>query len=148
MDFQYARQARVVNGQNARINDFRFVVAIMMNNSPMCAATLITERHSMTAAHCLYGAGFLIRFMTLNIGAYDLRENNGVTNYLRKIKQYYLHPGYIRRLHGSNDICIIEFSPPVLLGRDLKAVALPPLNIQPSPNTPCIVWGWGKTFYK
>ncbi|XP_023237407.1 chymotrypsin B-like [Centruroides sculpturatus] len=147
MDFQNARYGRVFNGQNAKMNDFRFVVAIMMNYQPICAATLITERHSMTAAHCLYGASFFIGFMTLNIGAYDLRTNKEVTNYLRKIKRYYLHPEYLSR-NSNNDICIIEFSPPVHLGKDLKAIALPPQNIQPIPYTPCIVWGWGRTSYK
>lgn len=154
MDFSNIKD-RVVGGSDADKNAFRYASAVISKSNlrglyrtdmAMCGATLITDRHVITAAHCLYGKGSRLETMALNIGDYDTQRNDDVRNYIREIERVYLHPRYVDETF-DNDIAILEFRP-VPLGRDLRAVILPPQDTELSPGTITTVVGWGRTSYE
>lgn len=157
MDFNNIK-TRIVGGQDADINSFRFAAGLLATpgmtgqirtDSAICGCTLITERHLLTAGHCLYNKQYLMSYMKVNIGDYDTRTDNEVKNYIRGIKSIYIHPKYIDEKF-NNDICILELDNPVPLNRssDLRAAILPPQDSSLSPGTVCTVWGWGRLSYK
>ncbi|XP_023242434.1 uncharacterized protein LOC111640630 [Centruroides sculpturatus] len=51
------RKARIVGGFTAedRFDQMRFVAEIHTPKKRLCLATVVTEKHLITAAHCLYG---------------------------------------------------------------------------------------------
>lgn len=48
----FASDGRIVGGQNAKIEDYSYMAALE-ENGLLCGATIITNRHVVTAAHCL-----------------------------------------------------------------------------------------------
>jgi secreted trypsin-like serine protease len=54
---------RIVNGTNAEIEEFPFLVSLRYKSSHSCAGSLISELWIVTAAHCLGLVSFCIFFM-------------------------------------------------------------------------------------
>lgn len=48
-------QPKIVNGTDAKIEEFPYLVALMYNTSLRCAGTLLNEYWVLSAAHCLGG---------------------------------------------------------------------------------------------
>lgn len=46
---------RIVGGDLAEQNEFPWMVALSRKGKFYCGATLITQRHLLTAAHCVEG---------------------------------------------------------------------------------------------
>ncbi|XP_067135038.1 trypsin II-P29-like [Centruroides vittatus] len=157
MDFSNIKN-RIVGGSDADKDSFRFAAGLITSSSfpgrirtdqAACAGTLITEKHVMTASHCLYGKEHLRSTMRLNIGDYDTYVTNEARNYIRGVKSIHMHPRYVDETF-NNDICILELDKPVPLERssDLRAAILPPQDSSLSPGTICTVWGWGRLSYE
>uniref|UniRef100_A0A0C9S383 limulus clotting factor C n=1 Tax=Tityus bahiensis TaxID=50343 RepID=A0A0C9S383_TITBA len=157
MDFDNIK-TRIVGGSDADMTSFRFASGLIVSSSAfgpirtdsaMCSGTLITEKHILTAAHCLYDKESLRSMMKVNVGDYNTRIDGEVKNYIRGIKSIHIHPNYVDETF-NNDICILELDKPVPLDRssDLKAAILPPQDSSLSPGTVCTVWGWGRLSYK
>lgn len=150
MDFsnETATYKEITEYYDAKIEDFRFAVQLIINGHPKCGGTLITDKHVLTAVHCLYEEGKLmdINKLLLIIGNYDKEKNSNwdVQNYYRRANMIIKHSGYNPRIDNDFDIAIIELFEPVPLGRFLRAAILPPHNSPLLTGTPCNAWGWGK----
>ena len=44
---------RVTNGQNADVGEWPWIAALLMNGRQFCGASLIDDKHILTAAHCV-----------------------------------------------------------------------------------------------
>uniref|UniRef100_A0A4Q8K383 limulus clotting factor C n=1 Tax=Hadronyche cerberea TaxID=1107879 RepID=A0A4Q8K383_HADCE len=150
-------QTRVVGGKNAAPGDFPYATGLLSSGDeylgrrifgltgfrPYCGGTLVTDRHVVTAAHCVRER--ISGEITLDIGEYDLEDQKqGRT--LRNSKSLKLHPKYKAKTFNS-DIALIELSRPVKLGTNIKAAWLPPQDADIAPGTPVTVYGWGRLGY-
>ncbi|XP_023242436.1 plasma kallikrein-like [Centruroides sculpturatus] len=136
------RKARIVGGFTAedRFDQMRFVAEIHTPKKRLCLATVVTEKHLITAAHCLYRLPHLSDILLI-IGDFDISTTDEVTHEVRSINDLVIHPEFDGR-RANNDIALIGIDPPVHLGKDIKAAVLPPVNAQLPIGTMCTIWGW------
>ncbi|XP_023241457.1 anionic trypsin-2-like [Centruroides sculpturatus] len=136
------RKTRMIGGFPAadRFDQMRFVAEIHIRGKQSCLASVITDRHLLTAAHCLYDEPDLCDIILI-IGDFDISTTDELTHEVRFIEYLKLHPKFDEK-RANNDIAVIGIDPPVHLGKDIKAAVLPPLDAKLPIGTMCTIWGW------
>ncbi|XP_067135036.1 trypsin-1-like [Centruroides vittatus] len=136
------RKSRMVGGFPADWNfhQMRFVAEIHIRGKQRCLASVVTDRHLITAAHCLYDEPDLSDILLI-IGDFDISTVVEVNHEVRSIHNLVIHPEFDDK-RANNDIAVIGIDPPLHLGIDIKAVVLPPQDAKLPVGTMCTVWGW------
>ncbi|XP_058126615.1 clotting factor B-like [Anopheles ziemanni] len=96
-------------------------------SSDRCVGSVITDRHVLTAAHCLDNK--LKDEVTMYFGIYDLQKKDKClqedTCLLRKPSEFIIHDEYISN-EKNNDIAIIRFDQPLnTTARAIEPICLP-----------------------
>ena len=105
----------------------------------------MTDRHSLTAAHCLAGVETnLYSMVDLLLAEYDTTDTAAAVR--RKIRNVVLHPEF-NEATLQNDIAVITMRRPVSLGpaSRMVPVCLPPADFSPPVNSLATVTGFGTT---
>lgn len=133
-------QPTIVNGTDAEIAEFPYVVALRYNSSLSCAGTLLNDYWILTAAHCLFGDPSLttIEYATTVIG-----ENGVNGTKLVEIERYIRHEDYNGALI-RDDIGLIKLKAPLFTGLHgaVSKLAIPGSYYRT--GTPTTVVGWGR----
>jgi len=132
-------QPKIVNGTNAKIEEFPYMVALHYNSFLSCAGTLLNELWVLTAAHCLSGlpANMSIEYSTTEISnGYDGPRTAFVESYLR-------HEDYDSSLI-RNDVGLIKLKEPLDTGLHGSPVKLASPGSFYQTGTPTVVAGWGR----
>lgn len=109
LGFHVATKEYLVGGTRAYSGEFPYQVSIRLKDRHRCGGALITQRHVLTAAHCL------VNYLPSGKFANRIGQVSVVTRTMNlllrgdryKIKGVYPHEGYDRDL-VTNDIGIIE----------------------------------------
>ncbi|KFM58911.1 Tryptase, partial [Stegodyphus mimosarum] len=146
-------KARVVGGHNAGKGIFPYAIGLLdaeredeqsriMRSQPFCGATLVSDRHVLTAAHCVKER--TADHIAVDIGDYNLQEVREDNHHIvRNITKY---PDYIPGKFHS-DIAVIEFERPVDWSSGVRAAWLPSSSLELEPGTTVSVYGWGRLKY-
>jgi len=137
--------ARVVNGETARPHSWPWQMLLLVvdeDQTPVsyCGATLFTDRHILTAAHCVhqYFPPFIFLFSgqhTFNLSV-SLRSGHQVNG-------IYIHEGY--NAYYQNDIAILTIEPPVRFDSFIQPICLPtPDSPVLQANEELVAIGWGR----
>ncbi|PVU91867.1 hypothetical protein BB561_004163 [Smittium simulii] len=135
---------KIVNGFEAKITDFPFIVFVYIDlkvTGEACAGTLISENVVLTAAHCMYNEKqelFTTSDVFISAGSqFNIERNNNVY----RAEKLVPHPKYNYRT-AANDIGIIILKTNV----ETKQARIAQIyNQNVEDNLPAAAAGWGVT---
>ena len=136
--------ARVVNGETVRPHSWPWQMLLInfnRNVSPAsyCGATLITDRHILTAAHCLHRQfpPFVMVFPSQHTLNLSIALSSGYS-----VTKIFIHEGYSAYLH--HDIAIVAIDKPLRFDSHLYPICLASLKSPVLRNREELVaTGWG-----
>ncbi|GFS55505.1 serine protease filzig [Nephila pilipes] len=143
---------RVVGGHDAGEGRFPYASCLIdstwraeefRKTTPFCGATLISDSHVITAAHCVRDRSPDI--ILVDIGDYDFLEPH--SGKLRRVQLVTRFPLY-KEYSFHSDIALLEFEPPVVWRSGVRAAWLPSPQLQLSAGTIVSVYGWGRLRYE
>ncbi|XP_061514456.1 trypsin beta [Anopheles gambiae] len=138
-----SQSGRIVNGKAVSIVKYKYALSLRVNGVFDCGATIITNSHSLTAAHCVYKYPSDPSRVTL-YGGSTSTSSGGIEVPVVSIA---LHPNYNRKAFpAASDCDVAVLTVPVnsFSGRPNMA----PLALQTNElpvGTECFVIGWGRT---
>lgn len=137
-------QVRIVGGRDADTHEWPWMAALLRTGSTQyCGGVLISDRHVLTAAHCV--EGFTADSITVRLGEYNFDENDETSTLDYKPSSIQKHLGY-NTTTFVNDIAILSLPQPVTFNTDVRPVCLPtpgPIYEAEEPT----VTGWGTIYY-
>lgn len=134
-------EPRIINGEDASEHEFPYTVSLRdsATNRHFCGGALISEKHVLSAGHCLYRRKNKPNKTFVRLGLWN-RFNHGVRKNIRKI---ILHPEFNRDVM-QNDIAILIFFTKVTFTEHIQPVALPQSNVHENGFLQAIISGWGQ----
>lgn len=133
-------QPKIVNGVDAQIAEFPYLVSIRSNKFHKCGGTLLNDRWILTAAHCLSSSdeGLEIEYASTVI-------SNGVDGSNIALAEFsIIHEDYDSALI-RNDIGLIKLREPVDIGLQGSRVKIAAAGSFYPTGTASTVAGWGRT---
>ncbi|KAF6213203.1 hypothetical protein GE061_010919 [Apolygus lucorum] len=137
------RQERIVGGKPAVQHEFPWIATLSLNGTFYCGASLLTKRHLITAAHCLYGKR--VSDIRVGLGEHDrsLRDEVGARTKLR-LKKAITHDGF-SIVKVQDDIAILELETPIdHKGPHIRTACLPKSEGADYSGQEGVVAGWGR----
>lgn len=138
-------RGRIINGEMAHEHSWpweMFLLIIDFNRNPIsyCSATLITDRHILTAAHCVHH--YIPPFIYLFPGQNNFHLNISLTSGYR-VHKMYIHEGFNVLLH--NDIAILTVEQSLRFDSYIQPICLSkPSSSILKVNEELISIGWGR----
>ncbi|XP_018366640.1 PREDICTED: venom serine protease-like [Trachymyrmex cornetzi] len=118
---------RIVGGEETDVNEFPCMVGFVnIRTDPniiYCGGTIISERHILTAAHCVHN-------ITINETVVDIGEHDTSTGHdtnateIYKLNKCMIHPYYDMK-ETDNDIAICETAKSIKYSAEVGPVCLP-----------------------
>ncbi|CAL1278302.1 unnamed protein product [Larinioides sclopetarius] len=126
-------KTRVVGGQVAEKGGWPWMAVVFVEKrngarSPDCGGALVTDRHVVTAAHCVVtGRGSTTmnpNQLSVRLGAHDLRQSNEPDALDIPVEAVRRHEQFDPRTY-KNDIAVLRLSRPVQFSNHTSPVCLP-----------------------
>ncbi|XP_043237987.1 proclotting enzyme-like [Amphibalanus amphitrite] len=144
--------ARIVNGQPSRAEEFPWMVALFRGRSfhrpPMCGGSLITDRHVVTAAHCLLAYSGLSPSNTYAlVGAHNWTSRSDTHKpQVHRVWDGYPMATFDQGIKFDGDLAVLVLEQPVELNAFTYPICLPPANYTFDMLTqmPAVVIGYGR----
>ncbi|EFY96789.1 Peptidase S1/S6, chymotrypsin/Hap [Metarhizium robertsii ARSEF 23] len=126
---------RIVGGEDAKENEFPFIVSIHDNTTKqLCGGSLLDDLTVLTAGHCIKRAAY-VKAGTLDKNAHGVEANISLAK---------TAPGYAyietKRIH---DIAILKLSTRIKESNTIRHIPLPADGSDPPANSNATVAGWG-----
>ena len=133
-------QPDIVNGTDAVIAEFPFLVSLQKKEKHSCAGSLLNEYWVLTAGHCLNGS--LASEYTIEYATTIVSDGFNGTNIV-EVERLIVHEDYWRKIF-ENDIGLIKLKTPIRTGLFDSFVKLAPQGNYWRTGTPTTVVGWGR----
>lgn len=127
----------IINGFPVQKGEYPWLVALFLQKTYICSASLVTNLHVITAAHCTTSQTFLIA----QLGKHNLYDTSESGVFYRFSQEIYNHPNY-QVLTGRGDISVIRFNEPVIFSDKVRPICLWPFTTNNIGETGTIA-GWG-----
>ncbi|XP_046651923.1 proclotting enzyme-like [Daphnia pulicaria] len=157
-------QTRIVGGEISYPGKWPWMAAFYRSNANQyCAGALISDRHVLTAAHCV--SGVHPSKLQIRLGEFDLAgrlpatnpdsnnnsarallEENSTVNNIFNVEKITVHQQYEPRSH-LHDIAIVRLNRPVEFSPVIQRICLPPPSLPSLEDRTAFVAGWGTTAF-
>jgi len=150
-DCGWSVTSKIVNGQQANINEFPYMVALhekASNIRAFCGATIISKRFLLTAAHCAVINSNPANLEAL-VGDHDLTSSTETLYAARyDISQIIVHPNYQSQPEVKNDIALFRTAVDIQFSRGVGPICLPLQNAASNFDYKYVnLAGWGTTSF-
>ncbi|KAL7639918.1 UNVERIFIED_CONTAM: hypothetical protein RMT77_009331 [Armadillidium vulgare] len=137
-------QFRIIGGKYANINEYPWQVALIYKQKFFCGGALISDRHVLTASHCVFGSFYGgIHNLSISLGDHDLKTKNETENLLLGVRRVNWNLHYSSDT-TENDIAILELERPVEFSYSILPVNLPTDLTNSYSMQNATVTGWGR----
>ncbi|XP_037035531.1 toll-like receptor 7 isoform X1 [Bradysia coprophila] len=140
-----------IGGAEVAKDEWPFMAALYYSATfkYFCGGTIISQKHVLTAAHCIQtkgkGAPLTPAEISVRLGAYNLtdRSENDAVN--KSIVQILVHPDWkVNEEKYDADIAILVLIEVITFSNHIRPVCMPPADYLLD-GLPGTVVGWGKT---
>lgn len=136
----------IAGGTEAKAGEFPHQALLGYNEGDPsewgCGGSLISDRFTLTAAHCLAPMGFgSVKFVKLGINS---RSQNDHRTQVYGVAQIFQHPGYNRKTY-TEDLGLLKLNATVPFSEFVMPICLPSMlhNVNKA-----VVSGFGRTGYQ
>ncbi|XP_003705965.2 venom protease [Megachile rotundata] len=137
-------RTRLVGGVPAEPGEWPWMVALLRKDrSQFCGGVLVTDRHIITAAHCVNR--LQREDIKVRLGEYDLMSEEETRARDFAVSEIRVHPEYDSTSY-ANDIAIVKLHRPTVFDTYVWPVCLPPVG-DTFENKSAVVIGWGMQYY-
>lgn len=129
---------RIINGYTTNVFSWPWIASIQdQNKDHICAATIISKNHLLSAAHCVSDHDFVN--YTIKIGIDQLNQVKDENIF--QIDKVFIHPDYDDKL--KNDLAIIKLKKDIEYSSVSRPICLPDAEKGNFPlNRNVVVIGW------
>eukprot|EP00096_Caligus_rogercresseyi_P010124 TRINITY_DN357_c0_g1_i1.p1 TRINITY_DN357_c0_g1~~TRINITY_DN357_c0_g1_i1.p1 ORF type:complete len:495 (-),score=78.68 TRINITY_DN357_c0_g1_i1:341-1708(-) len=134
---------KIVNGEDASINEFPFMAALLNRDRHFCGGSLIDSKHILTAAHCVaHMTKSDVRHLRVHLGEHDIRSDYEIGNVKMRVQRIIRHKRFsASTLH--NDVAILTLREPVYYSDAIQPICLATDNSVKYEGDTVTVAGWG-----
>uniref|UniRef100_A0A182JXD4 Peptidase S1 domain-containing protein n=1 Tax=Anopheles christyi TaxID=43041 RepID=A0A182JXD4_9DIPT len=135
------RLTRIVGGQETQVNQYPWMAMLQYSGTFYCGGSLISDRHVLTAAHCVHG--FNRNKISVVLMEHDRVSTTESMTMVSQVLRVIEHNGYNSNNYNS-DIAILRLATAMTINDKLRPVCLPTAK-KPFSGYDGIVTGWGAT---
>ncbi|KAI9589602.1 chymotrypsin-1-like [Glossina fuscipes] len=131
--------SKIINGGEAHMVDYPWVVSVRVDNIHACVGSIVTEQHVITAGHCVQ----YVKSIPIDLDRVSVRV--GSTNQysggkVLDVSSIVIHSECENFLH---DMAILKLSESLEFGPKINKIEVAERDSEVESGTPVIVAGWG-----
>ncbi|XP_058453713.1 proclotting enzyme-like [Malaya genurostris] len=136
---------KIAGGRPADPKEWPWMAALILNQAQQsfCGGVLVTDRHVLTAAHCVLN--LKIHQFLVRLGEYDFTQYNETRSRDFRVTEMRSHVDF-DPVSYENDIAILKLFRPSLFNSYIWPICLPPLD-DSWDGYRAVVVGWGTQFF-
>ncbi|KAK9502997.1 hypothetical protein O3M35_011662 [Rhynocoris fuscipes] len=135
-------QPRIVNGEDAEINEFPSMALLWYRDEQWCGATIIARRAALSAAHCFFNG--TPNEYQLIVGEHDLSRSDETHSTVLKVSKIIVHED--ATLRGGNDIALVITETDIEYTQSVGPACMPfSINKEDIMGKFVTLAGWGRT---
>ena len=109
-----------MNGVPANLGEFPWQ-AQLFSDKHFCGGTLISSKHVLTAAHCMFVPKEKITVITGRLSKSEFEQQEIIS----KVAEVIIHPDYNKPSLLNNDIALLVLVEPVPFNKNIEMACLP-----------------------